>query len=244
MSGFEGSFLGKAGRLDPASVLECGVCWWVYDPQLGDPTWQIPPGTAFTDLPEHWRCPNCDNAGTQFMVLQHRPGSDGEHQRPDTPAALVTIQQRTEELLTAYREIDRRMRSLPVYNDKLDVQVLGLRRWTGGLVGIVSTPWCMNILLLPPEGSRARIEGTVREVDFPSGCYRFVAGHLDQVGAIESCSLFSPMQDFDNPGVAAEVAMHAIDGLFQNASDEPAGTALSRRGFLRGGRESREPYTG
>jgi rubredoxin len=61
MNGFEGSFLGDRSRIAPATVLECGVCWWVYDPTLGDETWQIPPGTAFTDLPDHWRCPGCDN---------------------------------------------------------------------------------------------------------------------------------------------------------------------------------------
>jgi rubredoxin len=40
----------------------------VYDPAEGDPTWQIPPGVAFQDLPAHWRCPQCDGAADQFMV--------------------------------------------------------------------------------------------------------------------------------------------------------------------------------
>ena len=39
---------------------ECGVCWYLYNPQQGDDVWQIPPGTAFHCLPGHWRCPNCD----------------------------------------------------------------------------------------------------------------------------------------------------------------------------------------
>lgn len=66
---FEGSYLGNDARLAPDTKLECGICWHVYDPAAGDPVWQIPPGTPFSALPEHWRCPECDAAKTQFMVL-------------------------------------------------------------------------------------------------------------------------------------------------------------------------------
>ena len=68
--GFEGSYLGKRELLRPDSRLECKICWWVYDPALGDEVWQIAPGTPFSALPAHWRCPQCDGAAEQFMVLQ------------------------------------------------------------------------------------------------------------------------------------------------------------------------------
>ena len=45
--GFEGSYLGNREVLKPDSRLECKICWWVYDPAVGDPQWQIPPGTPF-----------------------------------------------------------------------------------------------------------------------------------------------------------------------------------------------------
>ena len=244
MSGFEGSFLGKASRIDPGSVLECGVCWWVYHPDLGDDTWQIPPGTAFADLPEYWRCPNCDTAQTQFMVLPRQPDpAAAEHRRPLSAAGLVTIKKRSAALVQAYTEIGKRMRSLPVYNDKLDIQVIGLRRWTEGLVGIVATPWAMNILLLPTEGAPRRIEGTVRDILFPSGHYRFIAGQLAGLGPVESCSLFSPMEAFDDPAVVADVAGHAIADLFRPVPDMHETPAMSRRGFLRGGKEQRSELT-
>lgn len=66
---FEGSYLGDVSKLAASTRLECKICWWVYDPAEGDPVWQVPPGTRFADLPEHWRCPNCDGAPEQFMVL-------------------------------------------------------------------------------------------------------------------------------------------------------------------------------
>lgn len=69
MPTFEGSYLGDAARLDPRARLECKICWYVYDPAAGDPAWQVPPGTAFADLPAHWCCPNCEGAKEQFMVL-------------------------------------------------------------------------------------------------------------------------------------------------------------------------------
>jgi rubredoxin len=69
MSGFEGSYLGDAGKIGPTTRLECKICWHVYDPAEGDPVWQIPPGTPFHGLPEHWACPNCAGDRKQFMVL-------------------------------------------------------------------------------------------------------------------------------------------------------------------------------
>lgn len=66
---FEGSYLGDRTRLPDGARLECKICWWVYDPELGDADWQIAPGTPFAELPAHWRCPRCDGAAEQFMVL-------------------------------------------------------------------------------------------------------------------------------------------------------------------------------
>ncbi len=53
----------------PDARMECGVCWEVYDPAQGDDVWQVPPGTPFAALPEHWRCPRCDAAQERFLEL-------------------------------------------------------------------------------------------------------------------------------------------------------------------------------
>jgi rubredoxin len=60
---------GHAPEIGPATRLECRICWAVYDPVVGDPHWQIAPGTAFTDLPLHWSCPHCSATQDQFLVL-------------------------------------------------------------------------------------------------------------------------------------------------------------------------------
>ena len=236
MNGFEGSFLGNSERLAPDSVLECGVCWWVYDPALGDDTWQIVAGTPFTELPGHWRCPCCDAARSQFMVLRHGPDTDLPRQRPTVAAEKADLRQHQRQLLDAYSAVDARMRGLPVYNPKLDIQVVGLRPWGEYLLGVLVTPWCMNLLLLPGEGVRTPMEGTSRDIEFPSGTYSFIAGEVAGVGPLQSCSLFSPMEQFDDPEVAREVARHAIEELLRAPAPEPA--ALSRRHFLGAGRQS------
>ena len=37
----------------------CVNCAYVYDPEKGDPSANIPAGTAFEDLPDDWVCPLC-----------------------------------------------------------------------------------------------------------------------------------------------------------------------------------------
>ncbi|MDR1890199.1 MAG: rubredoxin [Zoogloeaceae bacterium] len=67
---FEGSYGGDASRLNPEDLLECGICWWVYDPAVGDALADIPVGTPFASLPEHWTCPECGAPRQKFMVIQ------------------------------------------------------------------------------------------------------------------------------------------------------------------------------
>lgn len=66
---FEGSYLGHADRIADNARLECKICWHVYDPAVGDDYWQVPAGTPFSALPDHWRCPECDGDKHQFMLL-------------------------------------------------------------------------------------------------------------------------------------------------------------------------------
>ena len=68
-----GSYGGDPGRIGADARLECKICWYVYDPAKGDDYWQIPPGTPFAQLPDHWTCPECDASKQGFMVIEERP---------------------------------------------------------------------------------------------------------------------------------------------------------------------------
>jgi len=35
------------------------VCGYIYDPEVGDSTQGVAPGTSFEDLPDDWVCPSC-----------------------------------------------------------------------------------------------------------------------------------------------------------------------------------------
>ena len=59
----------SAGRIGPETRMECRICWHVYDPAEGDAESQIPPGTPFTEVPEHWRCPECDGVRSQYLIF-------------------------------------------------------------------------------------------------------------------------------------------------------------------------------
>lgn len=76
---------GHAPDIGAATRLECKICWHVYDPAHGDERWQIPAGTPFDRLPEHWSCPNCSATQDQFMVLLDDPDADEAPEQPRNP---------------------------------------------------------------------------------------------------------------------------------------------------------------
>jgi len=47
----------------------CNVCGFVYDPEVGDPSTGIAPGTSFEALPDDWCCPECGVGKDQFSPV-------------------------------------------------------------------------------------------------------------------------------------------------------------------------------
>ena len=48
----------------------CDVCGWVYGPSKGDPDNGVPPGTAWEDVPDDWRCPLCGMGKEDFSPVK------------------------------------------------------------------------------------------------------------------------------------------------------------------------------
>lgn len=48
---------------------KCSICGWIYELELGLPDMNIEPGTAFEDLPDTFRCPECGAMKKWFEVL-------------------------------------------------------------------------------------------------------------------------------------------------------------------------------
>jgi rubredoxin len=57
-------------RLADNTRVECRICWYLYDPAAGDPDQQVPPGTPFLELPDYWRCPQCDSDPGSFLPVE------------------------------------------------------------------------------------------------------------------------------------------------------------------------------
>ncbi len=44
----------------------CDICLWVYDPAKGCPDMDVPPGTAWEDVPDDFLCPICGVGKEKF----------------------------------------------------------------------------------------------------------------------------------------------------------------------------------
>ena len=214
-----------AGTLADDAALECGVCWWVYNPAEGDDVWDTAPGTPFSALPDHWRCPSCDAPKDKFMALEAGVAA--------RQAAAEPLETRIRSLVAAYEAAEANMVGLPVHNDLLRIEPVGFRAHDGGYVGVMVTPWSMNLTWLPdrPDAAPGGPLGGTQQRVFPSGSYSFLIGRMDGVGTVETCSLFSPMDEFDDPDVARATADAAMEGLFEAPEPAPAKDekAVSRR---------------
>ncbi|MEO0411338.1 MAG: [NiFe]-hydrogenase assembly chaperone HybE [Pseudomonadota bacterium] len=223
------------GALGDGDILECGICWMEYNPKVGDESQDIDPGTAFADLPEHWRCPQCDAPQSKFMVKEKAGAKAG-------PAVIADISTRVERLIAAYRDAEKDMLGLPIHNGALDIQAVGFREHGDNGIGVIVTPWCMNLVLLPSaeRQSKPGALGSKTSYAFPFGTFSFVLGQMQGVGLIETCSLFSPMEDFPDHQSAVTVAKEAIDGLFEVDQEEleKRRQKQSRRSILGGRRQA------
>jgi len=140
-----------------------------------------------------------------------------------------------------YRGIgERSMRDLPIYNDALAVEAIGFRTYGDTLAGILITPWFMNLILRPIDGSLASCSpGSSISHAFPVGAIDFNVGDIEGIGRIASCSLFSPMFEFNTMDQARATAEAAfVEILLPPVAHERPATkvaaAVDRRRFLRG----------
>ena len=49
---------------------KCSVCGYIYDPAVGDPDNNIPPGTPFEKLLDDWTCPVCGATKQEFDKIE------------------------------------------------------------------------------------------------------------------------------------------------------------------------------
>lgn len=112
----------------------------------------------------------------------------------------------------------QRMVDVPILNSALRVKAVGFIAWDNGFLGVLITPWFMNLMflgLLNEGESDARLPGEKMMRVFPSGVYEFIVGEEPGIGCYQACSLFSPMQQFHSQSLAEETAEAIMQGLMQ-----------------------------
>jgi [NiFe] hydrogenase assembly HybE family chaperone len=159
---------------------------------------------------------------------------------------------------SAFSATAQRMQGLGFVNPALRVEAVDFAAWEGHWLGVLVTPWSINLMLLPHDPARwQRLRAGERQrYTFPAGAYDFIGAADETLGEYQMCSLFSPALDFADHGSARLVAQLALQALFDPAHAEPAALAdgsvdgdapgplarlqqqvdapLSKRDFLRG----------
>jgi [NiFe] hydrogenase assembly HybE family chaperone len=141
--------------------------------------------------------------------------SDGVALRSDPSLAL----ERTFERVHA-----ERMQGLQFVNCALRVEAVAFEPWRHYWLGVMLTPWSMNLMLTPRDAAawRPLPVGEKRRYGFPAGAFDFIAARDEGFGDYLVCSLFSPVQEFTDHETARETARLARQALFDPAHAEPA----------------------
>lgn len=161
-------------------------------------------------------------------------------------------------LTAAYRTIAHRMEGLNFVNPAIEVEAVGFAPWDAHWLGVMVTPWFINLMLLPRDAAAwtSVPQGKTLRYRFPAGDYEFISSHDETVGEYQMCSLISPVLDFGDHATAREVATLARAALLDPANapepDRPkkdadeeapgplarvqaqAEAPMSKRDFLRG----------
>lgn len=144
-----------------------------------------------------------------------------------------------------------RMAGLALNNPALRVECVGFRAADEShRVGVLITPWAINLVLLDDRasGELRLAPDRRRSWDFPSGSYEFMGGEEPECGAYQFCSLFSPAFEFPDQGSALATAQAIMAELFVETPDcaaerveaarvagrSPMQLPINRRAFLQG----------
>lgn len=129
-------------------------------------------------------------------------------------------------LQQVFSDIHReRMEGLPFLNPRLSVKATPFTPLEQGNVGVLITPWFMNLVILQDAKLEAtRKVGSKTTYQFPSGSYEFIIAYEPSLGEYEMCSLFSPMDAFADQDAAEATATEVMQALLDPDHQEQLGS--------------------
>lgn len=137
---------------------------------------------------------------------------------------------------SVYRES---MRDLPICNSSLRVELVGLNALSEHQLGVLITPWFMNLVLLPGNETWSdENPGAICTIQLPSAPCEFTVCQDELLGTFLSAVLFHSVKDFTDQETAVAVAHEALGQLLQPPGEairqRNTGITISRRGLLSG----------
>jgi len=152
---------------------------------------------------------------------------------PETLAAAAALPSPAAALERRYGEIlAGPMHDVPMLNRALRVQAVGFRAWGPHWLGVLVTPWFMNLMRLPLGTAEVLAPGQVGPQRLGEHRLRFIGAHEAAFGPYEMCSLASPMFEFADQQAAVATAREVLVRL--RASSAQGVPDPHRRGFLLG----------
>ena len=153
----------------------------------------------------------------------------------------ATLDQKIALLVAAFRVVGAtRMQGVPVLHPGLTVEAVDFEFVadadvdTGAALGILLTPWFMNLVWLPLQEQAALPVGQTVVRRIGATDFEFIGAAEPGFGAYEMCSLFSPMFEFADQAAARETAQQALVLLRTPPKPKQAAPANGRRAFLFG----------
>lgn len=115
-----------------------------------------------------------------------------------------------------YRSILKdRMQGMPFVNKALEVAAVGFRDFDAHSLGVLISPWFMNLVLLPGTDEWSALEqGSVIGMALPGEKIDFNVCHDKDIGTYLTAVLFRTVADFPDQSAAISVAEEVLDRLF------------------------------
>lgn len=122
-----------------------------------------------------------------------------------------------------------RMKGLPFLHPNVGIEAVGFQKWDGYWLGVMVTPWCMNLILSEGVASKWRSipEGRRLNYRFPAGIYDFISVRDKTLGEYQMCSLMSPLDDVvENHALAVEIAKASLLEIMKPGAEPELGEPI------------------
>ena len=126
------------------------------------------------------------------------------------------------------------MHDMPFVNPALGVEAVGFRRHEGDWLGVMVTPWFLNLFLIYGGGALWGDipAGERRYLNLPCGTLQFLADDDPDLGPYQYCPLIAPVSVLPDMATARQAAREALATVLAPPPETPADPAAKSRGAV------------